>query len=135
MSDVKLEVYLYFRGSCKEAMQFYKDIFGGELSLTTYGDTPGADSDKKDWLMHASLQGGEISLMGSDTEAASPKTAKVELTLTGTDEAKMRTIFGKLGLGGEVTMPLEKQAWGDVYGKLTDKFGVDWAMNIGTMGA
>jgi len=129
---MKLEVYLYFRGNCKEAMQFYQNIFGGELDQVAYGDTPGTNPEHKDWLMHANLRDGDVKLMASDTEQASEHTAKVELTLTGTDEAKMRGAFDALSDGGQVIMPLKKEQWGDVYGKLTDKYGVDWAMNIGT---
>jgi PhnB protein len=131
MSDLKLEVYLYFRGNCKEAMEFYKSVFGGELQFNTYGESPGTDPDKKDWIMHAHLTGGPVKLMASDTEEASERSAKVELTLGGTDEAELRKIFDSLAEGGGVTTPLEKQFWGDIYGKLTDRFGVDWSMNIG----
>ncbi len=128
---MKLEIYLYFKGQAQEAMEFYKKVFGGELQTTTYESTGDNDPAKKGWLMHASLNDGSISLMASDTENASDKTAKVELCLVGTDEPKLRKVFDDLAAGGQVTMPLEKQMWGDIYGKLTDKFGVDWAMNIG----
>jgi PhnB protein len=64
---------------------------------------------------------------------ASDKTAKVELSLTGTDDTAMRKMFGDLSEGGQVKMPLEKQFWGDVFGSLQDKYGVDWNMNIGDM--
>lgn len=128
---MKLEVYLYFKGNCREAMEFYKGVFGGELSTTTYESTGNTDPTKKDWLMHASLQGGDISLMASDTEGASDKVAKIELCLVGNDEQKIRQAFEDLSKDGKVTMPLKKEAWGDIYGKLTDKFNVDWAFNIG----
>lgn len=131
---MKLEVYLYFKGNALEAMEFYKSVFGGDLQTTTYESTGDKDPSRKDWLMHASLSGGEISLMGSDTNGASAKMAKAELALIGADEAKMRATFDKLSAGGTVTMPLEKQTWGDVYGKITDKFGVEWALNIGSAG-
>jgi PhnB protein len=131
MSDVSLEVYLYFKGECRQAMEFYKSIFGGELSLNTYAET-GADKngDKKDWLMHASLEGGVIKLMASDTERASPTAAKVELSLGGSDEAQLRAIFDKLAEGGKVKSELKKEFWGDIFGSLTDKYGIAWMMNI-----
>ena len=128
---MKLEVYLYFKGSCKEAMEFYKGVFGGELSTTTYESVGNSDPAKKELLMHASLSGGDISLMASDTDGASTRSAKVELCLVGNDEAKLRQAFNKLSEGAGGVMALEKQSWGDIYGKLTDKFGVDWAFNIG----
>ena len=54
-------------------------------------------------------------------------------TLGGTDEAQMRKIFDGLAKGGKVRMPLEKQFWGDIFGNLTDKYGVEWMMNIGSI--
>lgn len=132
MSDINLEVYLFFKGECREAMEFYKGIFGGELSVQTYGEVPGlnAGKDTKDWLMHATLAGGDIKLMASDTEKASPAAAKVALSLGGSDETRLREIFGKLSAGAQVRMPLKKEFWGDIFGSLTDKYGVDWMVNI-----
>lgn len=134
MSDINLDVYLYFKGQCQEAMEFYKGIFGGELTTQTYADVPGMGDDpaKKDWLMHARLDAGDIKLMASDTDKASPTAAKVDLSLGGTDtnEARMREIFKKLGEGGKVHSELKKEFWGDTFGSLTDKYGVNWMMNI-----
>jgi PhnB protein len=70
--------------------------------------------------------------MASDSPKASDKSAKVELSLGGTDETQMKQIFDKLAEGGDVRMPLEKQFWGDTFGMVTDKFGVDWNMNVGS---
>lgn len=134
MNDVMLDPYIFFNGNCREAMEFYKDVFGGELTVQTYGEVPGgvpgADKNNKDWLMHARLEGGAVKLMGSDTEKASAEAKKITLSLGGTDEAKLRAIFDKLSAGGKVTSPLKKEFWGDIYGGLTDKFGVEWMVNI-----
>lgn len=135
MSDVSLEPYLFFDGECAEAMEFYKSVFGGELEMNKGDDMPDGTPMKeqmKGRIMHASLKGGDVNLMASDGTKASPKTAKVELSLGGTDEAKMRKMFDSLAQGGKVRMPLERQFWGDLFGNLTDKYGVDWMMNIGT---
>lgn len=139
MGNVKLEVYLFFKGNCREAMEFYKSVFGGELKMSTLGESPKdvletmkIDESRYNEIMHASLTGGEIELMASDSQMASDKAAKVELSLVGTDEAEMRKIFEALAEGGKIKMPLEKQFWGDIFGMLSDKFGVDWNMNIGT---
>jgi|SRR5579864_9167369 len=135
MSSVSLEVYLFFKGNAREAMEFYKNIFGGKLDISTVGDSPevpGMEAIDKKWVMHSTLEGGDIKLMASDTTKASATAAKVELSLGGTDEAKMRKIFDALAEGGEVKMPLEKQFWGDTFGMLRDKFGIDWNMNIGS---
>lgn len=133
MSDINLEPYLFFKGQCREAMEFYNNIFGGKLkNLQTYAEVPGMKSepDKKDWLMHATLDAGPVKLMASDTEKASPTAAKVSLSLGGSDETRLREIFGKLSAGGKVFMPLKKEFWGDIFGSLTDKYGVEWMVNI-----
>ncbi len=136
MSKVTLEPYLFFKGNAKEAMEFYKSVFGGEIEMQTMGEVP-ADLPKMegmtdDMIMHASLKGGAVDLMASDSPKASPKAAKVELSLGGTDEDQMRKMFNALSQGGKVNMALEKQFWGDIFGSLTDKYGVDWMMNIGS---
>jgi PhnB protein len=136
MGKINLEVYLFFTGNCREAMEFYKSVFGGELTVSTVGDSPdvpGMEGMDKNFVMHSSLEGGDIKLMASDSPKASDKAAKVELSLTGTDEAHMKEVFDKLAEGGTVKMKLEKQFWGDLFGSLQDKYGVDWNMNIGDM--
>jgi PhnB protein len=137
MAQIKLNPYLFFQGNAKEAMEFYKGVFGGQLTMQTMGEVPQEHmpphmkkAEYKDMLMHASLISGDIELMASDSPKASAKAAKVELSLSGDDEAKLRQLFEALAKGGKVTMPLEKQFWGDIYGMLTDKFGVDWMVNI-----
>jgi PhnB protein len=113
-------------------MEFYQGIFGGELETTSYDevpDMPGAE-DLKGMLMNASLIGGTVDLRGADSPKASPETKKVELCFTGSDEETMRKIFEGLSEGGNVKQPLQKMFWGDTFGQLTDKYGVDWMMNI-----
>jgi PhnB protein len=136
MAKISLEPYLFFDGNCREAMEFYKSVFGGELDISDADPDQMGDMPNKEWfkgkVMHSSLK-GSVNLMASDSTKASDKTAKVELSLGGTDEAAMREIFDKLATGGKVKMKLEKQFWGDIYGQLTDKYGVDWMMNIGDM--
>jgi PhnB protein len=133
MAKITVEPYLFFNGNAKEAMEFYKTVFGGELDVSTMADSPPEaqmPGTKPTDVMHASLK-GPVNLMASDSSKASDKMAKVELSLGGTDEVQMRKIFEGLAEGGEVRMPLEKQFWGDTFGMLTDKYGVDWMINIG----
>lgn len=137
MANFSLEPYLFFKGNCKEAMEFYKGVFGGELTMSTLGESPKnvleqmkIDESRYGEIMHASLK-GPVSLMGSDSQVASDHSAKVELSLGGTDETQMKEIWDKLAEGGKVRMPLAKQFWGDTFGMMTDRFGVDWNMNIG----
>jgi PhnB protein len=132
MASVSLNPYLFFNGNAREAMEFYKGIFGGELNISNFedfnSDVPGME-EMKGKVMHAMLD-GEVKLMASDSRQASDKMAKVELSISGDDEAKLKSYFEKLSAGGTVKMPLEKQAWGDLYGQLQDKYGVDWMINI-----
>jgi PhnB protein len=134
MANISLEPYLFFDGSCKEAMEFYKSVFGGELQVSEADPEQMGDMPNKDWfkgkIMHASLK-GPVNLMASDSPTASAKAAKIELSLGGTEEAEMRKTFDALAAGGKVKMPLEKQFWGDIYGQITDKYDIDWMMNIG----
>jgi PhnB protein len=131
MSTITINPYLFFAGNCREAMEFYKEIFGGELTVQTYAEVGMNDGPMPaDKLMHADLSGGDIKLMGSDTAAASVKAAKVSLSLGGDDEAKLRDIFEKLSEDVTVQYPLKKEFWGDIFGSLTDKFGIEWMVNI-----
>jgi len=131
MRTVQLEPYLFFRGDCREAMAFYKSVFGGELTMQTVGEAPASDqAGNKDDIMHARLSGGLVAFMASDTPTASATAAKVELSLSGTDEKLLRKVFNTLAEGGKVRMPLEKQFWGALFGAVTDRFGVDWMVNI-----
>ena len=133
MDQIELAPYIFFQGKCREAMEFYKNIFGGELSLNEYDDMPDDMPNKeemKGMLMNASLTGGDVVIRGSDIKSASPVTKKVELCVTGGNEIKLRKIFGGLSNGGKVKYPLKKEFWGDTFGTLTDRFGVDWMIDI-----
>jgi PhnB protein len=131
MGAIKLEPYIFFKGNCREAMDFYKGVFGGEVTIQSYKDV-GAKEEQlgEDAVMHAKLEGGAAALMASDTAMASQKAAKVSLSLTGEDEDKLRNIFDGLSQDVEVKYPLKKEFWGDTFGSVTDKYGVEWMVNI-----
>lgn len=130
--NVALDPYMFFAGNCREAMEFYESIFGGTLKIQTYDEAPGEQSEAmKGKVMHASLMDGEVNLMASDSSNPdSLGTGKISLSLSGVDEEKLRAMFDRLGAGGNVSYPLKKEFWGDTFGTLTDKFGVDWMVNI-----
>lgn len=131
MSTIETTPYIFFKGNCKEAMEFYQSIFGGELSFQTYGDVNAAtDETPAEYIMHAGLSGGEVTLMASDTAQASDVAKKVSLSLNGSDEEKLTNIFNGLCEGGEIQSPLKKEFWGDIFGGVIDKYGVDWMVNI-----
>lgn len=134
MSSIDVEPYIFFKGNAMEAMEFYKSIFGGEIEKMTYDDmhVPVPEGFTGENLMHASLVNGEVKLMASDTIEASDRAAKVTISLGGTDETKLTGFFNGLSEGVDVKYPLKKESWGDIFGSVTDKYGVEWMVNIGT---
>lgn len=130
-----LNPYLNFRGSAREAMTFYRDVFGGELTVSTFTDLgmPVGD-DEGDLVMHSQLQGPDgLLLMGSDVPAHMPFRAgenTFSVSLSGDDETTLTAWWTVLSEGATVTQPLEKASWGDSFGMLTDRFGVSWFVNI-----
>lgn len=129
-----LSPYLIFHGNCKEVMEFYKSIFGGELFMQTYGEAMPENTppEHKNQIIHAHLNCGDFMFMASDDHpGAEVKVGNnVHLSFGGSDEEKLKGFFDKLSQGGKVNSPLEKQFWGDTFGMLTDKFGVHWMINI-----
>jgi len=128
-----LNPYLNFNGNAREAMEFYRDVFGGELNVSTFGEYGQSDPGVADRVMHAQLETDRgFTLMASDTPPGMDRTegTNISISLSGDDEAELRGYFDKLSAGGEVGMPLEKQVWGDFFGDCTDKFGIKWLVNI-----
>jgi PhnB protein len=130
--NMKLEAYLFFPGNAEEAMTFYQNVFGGDLSITRRGDVdPTASGSERDLLINAALDGGGFTLRGSDRgDATSDVQTRIELTVVGTEEDDLRRIFDTLSNGGTVKAPLEKMFWGDIFGALIDRFGIAWQVNI-----
>lgn len=125
--------YLNFMGQTTEAMKFYQSVLGGELKMQTFGESgmPVKEEDKNN-VIHAELKNEYFTFMASDGNAEHPVTMgdNIHMSLIGTDEKLLTEWFKKLAEGGTVGMPLAKQFWGDIYGQLTDKFGVHWMVNI-----
>lgn len=120
-------------GQTREAMEFYKSVFGGELTMQTYGESGQAKSeDEKELIMHAVLKTDELSFMAADgnKEHQVHVGDNIHMSLSGTDEATLTAYFNGLAEGGKVDFQLAKQFWGDTFGMLTDKFGVHWMVNI-----
>ena len=128
----RLNPYIQFDGSAREAMEFYRTVFGGELTVSTFGEF-GMEGAGSEGVMHAQLETPSgYTLMASDTPPGmeAQRGSMVSISLSG-DEQDLRQYFEKLADGGQVTMPLEKQVWGDEFGECTDRFGVAWMVNIG----
>lgn len=136
MSKVTLDPYLFFTGNCREAMEFYHSIFGGDLTSQTYDEAPAEGMAMPGMekmagkIMHSQLTSDDIRFMASDSTRDSFEESFITMCLSGSDEAKLTEYFNKLSEGGKVTQPLKKEFWGDTFGGLTDKFGVDWMVNI-----
>ncbi len=127
-----LNPYLNFNGNARQAMEFYRDVFGGELTLSTFGELGAAEGADADKIMHGQLQTGSgYTLMASDVPSHMQyePAAGFAVSLSGDDEA-LRGYFEKLSAGGNVTMPMQKMMWGDEFGMLTDQFGIQWMANI-----
>jgi PhnB protein len=129
----RLNPYISFKDNARQAMQFYESVFGGTLTLNTFGEFGQQDSAVADKIMHAMLETDSgLTLMGADTPPGMEHTAGNNMTvsLSGDDVDQLRGYWEKLSDGGTVTMPLEKQMWGDEFGMCIDRFGVPWMVNI-----
>ncbi len=137
-----VNVYISFNGNCKEAFDFYKDVFGGDFSYVgTFGEMPSQEGmppvpdSEKDKIMHIGLPiSKETSLMGSDTSGAFGQPAVIGdnfsvSILTDTKEEADR-LFGALSDGGKVTMPMSDVFWGSYFGTVKDKFDINWMISV-----
>ena len=134
---MELVPYLFFTGNCEEALNYYKGIFGGEITtlmrwkeMPQDAAGPEVTSGNENKVMHARFEAGPVVLMAGD---ASPgKTygeGPLSLSIGLTDVAQAQRIFDGLAAGGKVEMPLADTFWGAKFGMLTDKFGIDWMIN------
>jgi PhnB protein len=115
-------------------MEFYRSVFGGTLTMSTFKEfgtsQDPADADK---IMHAQLEAANgITLMGADTPSFITDTpdSNTNISLSGEDESELRGYWDRLSAGATIAEPLVQAPWGDTFGMLTDKFGVNWLVNI-----
>jgi PhnB protein len=130
----RLNPYLSFNGNARDAMDFYRSVFGGELTVSTHGEFGNPDPAMADKVMHAQLEtDAGYTLMASDIMPDMPFNPgnTNTVSLSGDDGDPLRQYWEKLSDGGTVTLPLEKQMWGDEFGMCTDRFGTPWMVNIG----
>lgn len=125
--------YINFRGKAREAMEFYRGIFGGKLDLLAM-DKSGTVRPAEDGelLMHARLSASGMVIMATDGSPDFPPTVgdNMAVSLVGCEEELLRAAFDKLADGGKVKMALSDSAWGDTFGYLEDKFGINWMVDI-----
>ena len=133
----RLNPYITFAGDARQALEFYKEVFGGTLNLNTYAEFGQKDGPLADKIMHGMLETPSgFTLMGADSPPGMEHTpgTNFSVSLSGDDDAELRGYWEKLSDGAHVTVPLEKQMWGDVFGMCTDRFGITWMVNIAGQG-
>ena len=130
----RLNPYIQFKDNARQAMEFYQTVFGGELAVNTFGEYGMADAAEANLVMHAQLETPRgYTIMGADTPAhmAFNDGSRITVSLSGDEGDELRGYWDKLSGTGTVSMPLEKQMWGDEFGMCVDRFGVAWMVNIG----
>jgi len=130
----RLNPYISFTGDARQAMEFYQQVFGGNLTVATFGEFGAKDTPEADQIMHSTLETDRgFTLMGADTPPGMEHTPgnNISVSLSGDDDQELRGYWDKLSDGGAVSVPLEKQMWGDVFGACVDRFGIGWLVNIG----
>lgn len=136
---VTLNPYLSFRDEAREALEFYHSVFGGSLSVSTFGEAmPDAEPAEGGKVMHGRLEGEHgIVLMASDTPASMPHApgGTISISLSGDDEGVLRGWWEALVAGGTVIEPLTTAPWGDAFGMCTDRFGTRWMVNVSAAAA
>lgn len=134
MANSRCNPYISFKTNAREAMEFYKSIFGGKLTISTFKDFGMAqDPATENLVMHSMLEADNgITFMGSDTppHMTYKDGARISMALSGDNTAELTGYFEKLASGGTVSVPLAAAPWGDSFGTVTDRFGIDWLVNI-----
>jgi PhnB protein len=130
-----LNPYISFRDEARSAMDLYQSVFGGEVTRSTFAEmNMSEDPAEAEKVMHSQLvtPGGMV-LMAADTPNSMDHTpgGPISVSLSGSDEGELRGYFEKLSDGGSVVLPLEKAPWGDSFGMVRDRFGINWMVNIG----
>lgn len=131
----KLNPYISFNDNAREAMEFYKTVFGGELTLSTFGENGMTDHGvKPEGIMHAMLVADNgITIMASDSATGMREFVlgtNMSISLSGDNEEELTGYYKKLVEGGKEEQPLTKAPWGDTFGMCIDKFGTFWMVNI-----
>jgi PhnB protein len=132
-----VEAYLFFNGNCEQAVEFYRQALGAEVSaMFRFKDSPEPPppgmlpAGYENKVMHTCFRIGQTSVMASDgcgTEAEGFRGFSLSLAVT--TEAEADRYFNALADGGKVIMPLGKTFWSPRFGMLTDRFGVGWMIN------
>ena len=131
----RLNPYISFDGNAREALEHYSRVLGGNLTVSTFGEAGAAQSpDDEPKVMHGQLETDDgFTIMAADTPSGMEYNPgnNMSVSLSGDEGDRLRGFWEGLSDGGTVTVPLEKQMWGDEFGMCIDRFGVAWMVNIG----
>lgn len=142
-----VEPYLFFEGRCEEALTFYREALGAEVTmLMRYRDNPtpaqgdgcangSAGGPTPDMVMHAALRVGGTQVMASDgLGSGQPRFQGVALSISAADVAEAQRLFGGLAAGGQVQAPLGPTFFSPAFGMVVDRFGVSWMVVVPAQG-
>ena len=131
MTTIQLSNYLFFTTACEDALAFYAECgLGRVVEVLRHGENgmPASSETMRGKIMHAKFEGPGVLFYASDNDDAEPMRGSAHILMM-RDREQTRLLFERMAGGGKVTTPLGTQPWGDYYGKLTDRFGVQWMFN------
>ncbi|WP_232696470.1 VOC family protein [Brevibacillus daliensis] len=136
---MSVDAYLNFNGNCREAVEYYAEVFGTEKpEMMTFGETPPSPEftlpeEAKHLIMHTRLSISGSNIMFSDVFPGMPFVVgnNISLAIVSNNKDEIQSIFTKLKEGGTVGMELQETFWSKYYGMVTDKFGITWQLNLG----
>jgi len=135
---MQLQTYLFFDGRCEEAVEFYKEVLGAEVTmLMRFKDSPEPPQPgmvppgSEDKVMHMSFRVGETTVLASDGRCqGKPSFQGFALSLTVPNESEAERRFAALVDGGQVQMPMTKTFFSPRFGMVADRFGVSWMIYV-----
>jgi len=133
-----VETYINFNGNCREAVEFYAEVFETEApKIMLFGDMPPDDAfplteETKKLVMHTEIKVKGSNIMFSDVPADMPFIAgnNISLVLRSSDMEEIKAIFNQLMADGNVMMELQETFWSKCYGFVIDKFGIGWQLSF-----
>lgn len=131
--SISVNPYLNFPpGVTREAMEYYRSVFGGELTVSSFADF-GMAHMPADGTMHAELKHANFSIMASDAMPGAEQTwggTRNYIAFMGNEVETMQGWYDRLAADGTPGQQLAKQVWGDMYGDVKDRYGIEWMFNI-----
>lgn len=133
---MKLNPYLTFDGNCEEAIDFYKDVFDGQIVMQMrFKDAPPNEMEVpaalENKIMHTTLEFHGCTILASDRmeggELVKGNAHHLSVNIAAEDEAA--AVFQSLADGGQVLMPFNDVFWGGKFGMLIDQFGIQWMVS------